>query len=126
MTSTDFGNPDVIVVGEMRDPETMRLTLNAAETGHLVISTLHSSTGAEALQRMTSAFPAEIQASVRAQLADCLVGVLAQRLRYRADLKRRVPECELITASPITSIWRIVPSCKSGVARKVASSTPLR
>ena len=92
-------DPDVIVVGEMRDPETMRLTLNAAETGHLVISTMHSSTGAEALQRMMSAFPAEIQASVRAQLADCLVGVLAQRLRYRADLKRRVPECELITAS---------------------------
>ncbi len=70
------------MVGELRDPETMRLTLNAAETGHLVLTTLHSATCAEALQRIVSAFPAEIQAGICAQLADCLVGVVCQRMRF--------------------------------------------
>ncbi|MDB6033588.1 MAG: hypothetical protein JWM16_3926 [Verrucomicrobiales bacterium] len=92
-------DPDVLMVGEMRDPETMRLTLNASETGHLVLATVHSSTCAEGLQRIVSAFPAETQNSVRAQLADCLVGAVAQRLRYRADLKIRVPECEILLPS---------------------------
>src|SRR4051812_38272726 len=70
-------DPDVLMVGELRDPETMRLTLNAAETGHLVLATLHSSSCAEALQRLVSAFPAESQSAVMAQIADCLVGVVA-------------------------------------------------
>ncbi|MBI5497720.1 MAG: Flp pilus assembly complex ATPase component TadA [Deltaproteobacteria bacterium] len=89
-------DPDVLLVGEMRDPATMRLTLNAAETGHLVIATLHSSTAAEALQRLVGAFPAEIQPGICAQLADCLVGVVAQRLRFRADPGIRVPELEVL------------------------------
>lgn len=92
-------DPDVLMVGEMRDPETMRLTLSASETGHLVMATVHSSTCAEALQRVVSAFPAEIQSGVAAQLADCLVGVIAQRLRFRPDLKIRVPECEILMAT---------------------------
>jgi twitching motility protein PilT len=90
-------DPDVLMVGEMREPETMRLTLNASETGHLVLATVHSGTCTEALQRIVSAFPSEIQQSVAAQLADCLLGVVAQRLTYRADLKIRVPECEILT-----------------------------
>ena len=92
-------DPDVLMVGEMRDPETMRLTLSAAETGHLVLATLHSSTCAEALQRVASAFPPEIQSSVCAQLADCLVAVISQRLRFREDLNIRVPECEILMAT---------------------------
>jgi twitching motility protein PilT len=92
-------DPDVLMVGEMRDPETMRLTLNAAETGHLVLSTVHSSTCTEALARIVNAFPAEMQAAVRAQLADCLLAVICQRLRYRADLKLRVPECEILVST---------------------------
>src|SRR4051812_8040852 len=92
-------DPDVLMVGEMRDPETMRLTLSAAETGHLVLATVHSSTCAEALQRLVSAFPAEIQSSVAAQLADCLVAVISQRLRFRQELNIRVPECEILMAS---------------------------
>src|SRR3954471_13116350 len=92
-------DPDVLMVGEMRDPETMRLTLSAAETGHLVMATVHSSTCAEALQRVVSAFPAEIQPSVAAQLADCLVAVISQRLRFRPDLRIRVPECEILMPS---------------------------
>jgi twitching motility protein PilT len=92
-------DPDVLMVGEMRDPETMRLTLSASETGHLVLATVHSSTCAEAIQRVVSAFPAEIQSSVAAQVADSLVGVIAQRLRFRQELNIRVPECEILMAT---------------------------
>jgi len=92
-------DPDVLMVGEMREPETMRLTLGAAETGHLVLATVHSATCAEALQRVVSSFPAEIQGGISAQLADCLVGVISQRLRYRPELKIRVPECEILLAT---------------------------
>ena len=91
-------DPDVLMVGEMREPETMRLTLNAAETGHLVLATVHSATCAEALQRVVASFPAEIQGSISAQLADCLVGVISQRLRFRPELNIRVPECEILVA----------------------------
>jgi twitching motility protein PilT len=92
-------DPDVLMVGEMRDPETMRLTLSASETGHLVLATVHSSTCAEAVQRVVSAFPAEIQNAICAQLADCLVAVVSQRLRFRPDLNLRVPECEILMAT---------------------------
>jgi twitching motility protein PilT len=92
-------DPDVLMVGEMREPETMRLTLNASETGHLVMATVHSSTCAEALQRVAAAFPAEIQAGVCAQLADCLLAVISQRLHFRPDLNIRVPECEVLMAT---------------------------
>src|SRR5271154_2647419 len=92
-------DPDVLMVGEIRDPETMRLTLSASETGHLVLATVHSSNCAEALQRVASAFPAEIQNAVCAQLADCLVAVVSQRLRFREDLNIRVPECEILMAT---------------------------
>jgi twitching motility protein PilT len=92
-------DPDVLMVGEMRDPETMRLTLSASETGHLVLATVHSSSCAEAVQRVASAFPAEIQGAVCAQLADCLVAVVSQRLRFRQDLNIRVPECEILVAT---------------------------
>ncbi len=92
-------DPDVLMVGEMRDPETMRLTLSASETGHLVLATVHSSTCAEAIQRVASAFPAEIQSAVCAQLSDCLVAVVSQRLRFRQDLNIAVPECEILMAT---------------------------
>src|SRR5262249_23667444 len=89
-------DPDVLMVGEMREPETMRLTLSVSETGHLVLATVHSSTCPEALQRLVSAFPAEIQSSVAAQLADSLIAVISQRLHFRQDLNIRVPECEVL------------------------------
>lgn len=92
-------DPDVLMVGELRDAETMRLTLNAAETGHLVLATVHSASAAEALQRVVSAFPAEIQAGICAQLADCLVGVVCQRLRFVAERNVRAPECEILVAT---------------------------
>src|SRR5580692_3219895 len=100
-------DPDVLMVGEMREPETMRLTLSAAETGHLVLATVHSSNCAEALQRVVGSFPSEIQDGVCAQLADCLVAVVSQRLRFRPDLNIRVPECEVLMATlPIKNFIR--------------------
>src|SRR5580698_4923700 len=100
-------DPDVLMVGEMRDPDCMRLTLSASETGHLVLATVHSSTCAEAIQRVASAFPAEIQSAVCAQLADSLVAVVSQRLRFREDLGIRVPECEILMATnPIKNFIR--------------------
>lgn len=92
-------NPDVLVIGEMRTPEVMRLTLNAAETGHLVLATMHSATCAEAATRMCMSFPAEIQGSIRAQLADCLVGIVCQRLEFLSSHQLRVPRCEMLFAS---------------------------
>jgi twitching motility protein PilT len=92
-------DPDVLMVGEMREPETMRLTLSASETGHLVLATVHSSSCAEALQRVVSAFPSEIQSSVAAQLADCISAVICQRLRFRESLNIRIPECEILVAT---------------------------
>ena len=92
-------NPDVLVVSEMRTPEVIRLTLNAAETGHLVLATMHSASCAEALSRICMSFPAEIQSSIRAQLADALVGVVCQRLDFVAAYRLRVPRCEMLLAS---------------------------
>jgi twitching motility protein PilT len=92
-------NPDVLVVSEMRTAEVMRLTLSAAETGHLVLATMHSATCAEALTRICMSFPAELQGSIRAQLADCLVGVVCQRLDYLSSKNLRIPRCELLLGS---------------------------
>jgi twitching motility protein PilT len=72
--------PDVIVVGEMRDPETMRIALNAAETGHLVFATIHTTDSAAAVSRISDAFPSERQNAVRQELAMALAAVLTQTL----------------------------------------------
>ena len=92
-------NPDVLVMSEMRTPEVIRLTLNAAETGHLILATMHSASCAEALSRICMSFPAEIQGSIRAQLADALVGVVCQRLDFLPAQHLRVPRCEVLLAS---------------------------
>src|SRR6186713_3354890 len=100
-------DPDVLMVGEMREPETMRLTLNAAETGHLVFATVHSGTCAEALQRVVLAFPSEIQNNIAAQLADSLIAVVCQRLRFRPELNLRLPECEILRSThPVKNFIR--------------------
>ncbi len=91
--------PDVLVVGEMRDPETMRLALNAAETGHLVLSTLHATDVSSAVSRIVDSFPSERQAAVRQELAMALGAVLTQTLIPRADGTGRVPAAELLVAS---------------------------
>ena len=99
-------DPDVLMIGEMREPDIMKQTLNAAETGHLVLSTMHSGSVVETLQRLVANFPAEVQIGIRAQLADCLLAVICQRLIFRPDLNIRVPECEIMFAK--TSVRSIV------------------
>jgi twitching motility protein PilT len=73
-------DPDVILVGEMRDPETVQFALSIAETGHLVFATLHTNDAPQALDRISDMFPAERQNQIRVQLAACLSGVVSQRL----------------------------------------------
>lgn len=92
-------DPDALVIGEMRTPDVMRLTINAAETGHLVLATLHSSTCAEAITRLCLSFAPEMQGSIRAQIADCLIGVVCQRLTYLSDQKLVVPVLEIMMAN---------------------------
>lgn len=89
-------DPDVLVVGEVRDAETIRLALTAAETGHLVITTLHAGSTAEALSRIVASFSTDAQPSVAAALAETLIAVVNQRLTFRADLGIRLPECEVL------------------------------
>jgi twitching motility protein PilT len=110
-------DPDVLVIGEMRTPDVMRLTLSAAETGHLVFSTIHSATCAEALARLCMSFPSDIQPSICAQVADCLVGVVCQRLTYYPRFQVRVPVCEILVAS--SSVKAII---RSGQFAKIASA----
>ncbi|OHA63471.1 MAG: type IV pili twitching motility protein PilT [Candidatus Wildermuthbacteria bacterium RIFCSPHIGHO2_12_FULL_45_9] len=73
-------DPDVIMVGEMRDPETISIAITAAETGHLVFATLHTNSAAQTIHRIVDSFPADQQAQIRAQLSASLIGVVSQRL----------------------------------------------
>ena len=89
-------DPDVILVGEMRDHETIETALTAAETGHLVLSTLHTLDATETIARIVSAFPPHQQKQVRLQLGSVLRGVVSQRLVPRADGKGRVAAVEVL------------------------------
>lgn len=92
-------DPDVIFVGEMRDPETVWAALAAAETGHLVISTLHTTDCQETVNRIVEFFPSERQRQIRHSLAGALVGIVSQRLVLRKDRKGRVPAIETLVAN---------------------------
>jgi twitching motility protein PilT len=90
-------DPDVILVGEMRDEETVRTALSAAETGHLVVSTLHTIDAVETINRIVDFFPPHQHQQVRAMLAGTLRGVVSQRLVPTIDGQGRVPACEVLT-----------------------------
>jgi len=92
-------DPDVILVGEMRDPETIDIALKAAETGHMVFSTVHTTDAAKTIGRLIGVFPPEEQQNVRIRLADNLRGVISQRLLPRADGKGRVVAAEILIAT---------------------------
>jgi twitching motility protein PilT len=89
-------DPDILLIGEMRDAETIGLALTAAETGHLVLASLHSRSSASAVERIVDAYPPERQRQIRVQLADSLRAVIAQRLLPRADGSGRVPAVEFL------------------------------
>jgi twitching motility protein PilT len=93
-------DPDIILVGEMRDLETMALAVEAATTGHLVFSTLHTSSAAKTVDRVIEVFPAQQQPLIRSSLADGLRAVVAQTLFKRKDRKGRVVALEIMIANP--------------------------
>jgi twitching motility protein PilT len=92
-------DPDVILVGEMRDLETMATAISAAETGHLVLATLHSNDAVQSVHRIVDVFPASQQAQIRHQLALSVHAVVAQQLVPRADGRGRIPAVELMLAT---------------------------
>lgn len=93
-------DPDVILVGEMRDLETILTAVTAAETGHLVFGTLHTADAPQTVHRIIDMFPAESQSQIRAQLSAVLLGVLAQRLLPTADGQGRVAVMETLVNTP--------------------------
>ncbi len=93
-------NPDVILVGELRDLETIQLAITAGETGHLVFGTLHTLDAAQTVDRMVDVFEPERQEQVRAQLATTLQAVICQDLLRRADGKGLIPAFEIMVATP--------------------------
>ena len=92
-------DPDIILIGELRDRDTIQTALNAAETGHFVMGTLHTQSAEEAVMRIESMFPAEQHYQVRAQLAGVLAGIFSQRLLPSVD-GRRVCAAELLLTTP--------------------------
>ena len=93
-------DPDVILVGEMRDLETIHTALTAAETGHLVFATLHTQDTPQTIDRIIDVFPAEQQQQVRVQLSVALQGIITQQLLPTADGAGRVAACEVLLATP--------------------------
>lgn len=129
-------DPDIIFVGEMRDLETIRLALQAAETGHLVISTLHTSSAAKTVARIVDVFPAEQQAQIRAVLADSLEGVVAQELVVNRCGSRSLVAEVLLATPAVRSLIRegkthhlehvLDTSASSGMRSRAASIRLLR
>ena len=100
-------DPDVIMVGELRDPETIRLTLNAVESGHLVIASLHATNSEDALYRMCNSFPPDAQDMVRVQLSSVLSVLLVQKLEYKKEYGFRVPVLSVLRgANSVKSVIR--------------------
>lgn len=92
-------DPDVILIGEMRDPETISAALTAAETGHLVLATLHTNDAPQTVDRIVDVFPPHQQSQIRVQLAAALVAVVSQRLLVRADGQGRVAAFEVLVGT---------------------------
>lgn len=92
-------DPDVIMVGEMRDLATISTTITAAETGHMVLASLHSGSAVQAIERIVDVFPPHQQTQLRLQLANCLQGVINQQLFNRVDVEGRIPAVEVMIAT---------------------------
>ena len=93
-------SPDIIVIGEMRDVATMQTAIMAAETGHLVFSTLHTVDATQTVERIINFFPPHVHNQIKLQLSQLLKGVLSMRLVPRSDKPDRVPACEVMLATP--------------------------
>jgi len=104
-------DPDVILIGEMRDLETIATAITAAETGHLILATLHTPDAPQSVDRIIDVFPPHQQNQVRMQLSSCLQAVISQRLLPREDRKGRIPAVELLIATP--AVRNLIRSGKS-------------
>jgi len=104
-------DPDILLVGEMRDMETISLAITAAETGHLVFATLHTNNAAESVDRMIDVFPPGQQEQIRVQLSNNLVAIISQQLLPRAGTSGRVPSLEIMIAS--SAIRNLIREAKS-------------
>ena len=93
-------DPDVILIGELRDPESIRTALSAAETGHLVLSTLHTQGASKSINRIVDVFPADQQQQIRTQLGDTLQGVISQTLMPLAQTNGRTIATEVLINTP--------------------------
>jgi twitching motility protein PilT len=93
-------DPDIIMVGEMRDLETIALAIEAAATGHLVFATLHTQSATKTVDRIIDVFPTEVREQVRANLADSLKGVISQTLCKRIDIRGRIAALEIMVGTP--------------------------
>jgi twitching motility protein PilT len=116
-------DPDLILVGEMRDLETIGTALLAAETGHMVFSTLHTLDAVETIQRIIAVFPPPEQKPVRMQLASTLKAIVSQRLVRRADGVGRVPAVEVLVATSYVRDCIINPDKTRGIHEAIASGT---
>ena len=116
-------DPDVILVGEMRDLETIETALVAAETGHLVLSTLHTLDAQETLTRIISAFPPYQQKAIRIQLAGLLKAVISQRLMKAADGRSRVPAVEVLISTPLIRDYILNEEKTSSIRDAIAAGT---
>jgi twitching motility protein PilT len=109
-------DPDVILIGEMRDAETITTAMNAAETGHLVLGTLHTNDAKQAIDRIVDTFSPDAQHQVRMQLAKCLSAVAAQRLLKRADNQGQVAIQEIMIVTP--TIQKLIEDNRIGAIGK--------
>ncbi len=116
-------DPDVILVGEMRDLETIETALVAAETGHLVLSTLHTLDASETLTRIISAFPPYQQKSIRIQLAGLLKAVISQRLMKSARGNSRVPAVEVLISTPLIRDYILHEDKTASIRDAIAAGT---
>ena len=116
-------DPDVILVGEMRDLETIETALIAAETGHLVLSTLHTIDAQETLTRIISAFPPYQQKAIRIQLAGLLKAVVSQRLMKSADNSGRVPASEILISTPLIRDYILHEDKTSSIRDAISAGT---
>lgn len=116
-------DPDVILVGEMRDLETIETALVAAETGHLVLSTLHTLDAQETLTRIISAFPPYQQKSIRIQLAGLLKSVISQRLMKSSNGKGRVPAVEVLISTPLIRDYILHEEKTASIRDAIAAGT---
>src|SRR6476619_5354826 len=116
-------DPDVILVGEMRDLETIETALVAAETGHLVLSTLHTLDAAETLSRIITAFPPYQQKSIRIQLSGLLKAVVSQRLMKSAKGNSRIPAVEILVSTPLIRDYILHEEKTAAIRDAIAAGT---